>query len=84
MADLMDFEAQLRQDGKPLHLAVFFSGPDFLAPSQVSHALQIQLPRHVMPDALLFLLPKYTLEEFKEHKAAKKAKKAEEKAEVGR
>lgn len=71
MADLMDFEAQLRQDGKPLHLAVFFAGPDSLTPSQVSHALQTQLPRHVMPDALLFLLPKFNLEEFKEQKAAK-------------
>lgn len=59
----------LRQDGKPLHLAVFFSGPDFISGGQVSHALQTQLPRHVMPDALLFLLPKYTIEDFKGHKA---------------
>ncbi|MBK5551878.1 hypothetical protein JFU49_16580 [Pseudomonas sp. TH03] len=69
MSDLMDFEAVLRQDGKPLHLAVFFSGPDFLSGGQVAHALQTQLPRHVMPDALLFLLPKYTIEDFKGHKA---------------
>ncbi|GFM85773.1 hypothetical protein PSCICO_11720 [Pseudomonas cichorii] len=69
MADLMDFEAVLRQDGKPLHLAVFFTGPDFLSGGQVAHALQTQLPRHVMPDALLFLLPKYTIEDFKWHKA---------------
>ncbi|MFJ6089057.1 hypothetical protein [Pseudomonas chlororaphis] len=71
MFDLMDFEAELRQDGKPLHLAVFFTGPDFPTGGQISHALQIQLPRHVMPDALLFLLPKYTLGEFKDHKANK-------------
>ncbi|MGE7955837.1 hypothetical protein ACQKQA_04410 [Pseudomonas sp. NPDC089530] len=71
MFDLMDFEAELRQDGKPLHLAVFFTGPDFLTGKQIAHALQTQLPRHVMPDALLFLLPKYTLEEFKDHKADK-------------
>lgn len=69
MADLLDFEAVLRQDGKPLHLAVFFTGPDFLSGGQVAHALQTQLPRHVMPDALLFLLPKYTIEDFKGHKA---------------
>ncbi|MEN5033852.1 hypothetical protein [Pseudomonas sp. TWI929] len=71
MFDLMNFEAELRQDGKPLHLAVFFTGPDFLTGKQIAHALQIQLPRHVMPDALLFLLPKYTLEEFKKHKVDK-------------
>lgn len=71
MFDLMDFEAELRQDGKPLHLTVFFSGPDFLTGNQVAHALQTQLPRHVMPDALLFLLPKYLLEEFKAHKTDK-------------
>lgn len=71
MFDLMDFEAELRQDGKPLHFAVFFTGPDFLTGNQVAHALQNQLPRHVMPDALLFLLPKYSLEEFKAHKADK-------------
>ncbi|WP_104698711.1 hypothetical protein [Pseudomonas syringae group genomosp. 3] len=71
MADLMDFEAVLRQDGKPLHVAVFFTGPDFLSGGQVAHALQTQLPRHVMPDALLFLLPKYTIEDFKAHKADK-------------
>ena len=53
MFDLMDFEVELRQDGKPLHLAVFFTGPDFLTGSQIAHALQAQLPRHVMPDALL-------------------------------
>lgn len=71
MFDLMDFEAELRQDSKPLHLAVFFTGPDFLTGSQVAHALQNQLPRHVMPDALLFLLPNYTLDEYKAHKADK-------------
>lgn len=71
MFDLMSFEAELRQDGKPLHLAVFFTGPDFPTGNQIGHALQTQLPRYVMPDALLFLLPKYTLEEFKRHKADK-------------
>ena len=71
MFDLMDFEVELRQSGKPLHLVFFFTGPDFLTGHQIAHALQTQLPRHVMPDALLFLLPKYTLEEFKEHKADK-------------
>lgn len=71
MFDLMNFEVELRQDGKPLHLAVFFTGPDFPTGNQVAHALQTQLPRFVMPDALLFLLPKYALEEFKRHKADK-------------
>ncbi|MCF5244592.1 hypothetical protein [Pseudomonas syringae] len=71
MFDLMDFEAELRQDGKPLHLVVFFTGPDFLTGNQVAHTLQNQLPRHVMPDALLFMLPKYTMGEFKKQKADK-------------
>lgn len=71
MFDLMDFEAELRQGDKPIHLVVFFTGPDFLTGHQIAHALQTQLPRHVMPDALLFLLPKYTLEELKGHKIDK-------------
>jgi hypothetical protein len=71
MFDLMSFEAELRQEGKPIHLAVFFAGPDFPTGNQIAHALQTQLPRFVMPDALLFLLPKYSLEEFRQLKADK-------------
>ncbi|VVQ32535.1 hypothetical protein [Pseudomonas fluorescens] len=70
MFDLMDFEVELRQDSKPLHVVVFFTGPDFLTDTQAAHALQNQLSRYVMPDLVLFLLPNYSLDELEAHRAA--------------
>lgn len=69
MFDLMDFEVELRQGAKPVNLVVFFTGPDFLTDTQAAHALQSQLSSYVMPDMVMFLLPKYTLKDFKTHQA---------------
>ena len=69
MFDLMDFEVELRQGSKPVNLVVFFVGPDILTDTQAAHALQKQLPGYVMPDVVVFLMPKYTLAEFKAQQA---------------
>ncbi|RDL16218.1 hypothetical protein [Pseudomonas jessenii] len=69
MFDLMDFEVELRQDGKPVHVVVFFTGPDFLTDTQAAHALQNQLSNYVMPDLLVFLMPGYTLGELRAQQA---------------
>ncbi|QXH93299.1 hypothetical protein HU749_020945 [Pseudomonas ogarae] len=65
MFDLMDFEVELSQAGKPVHAVVFFTGPDLLTDTQAAHALQHQLSGYVMPDLVVFLMPGYTLDEFR-------------------
>lgn len=65
MFDLMDFEVELRQGSKPVNLVVFFTGPDLLTDTQAAHALQKQLSGYVMPDVVVFLMPMYTLRDFK-------------------
>jgi hypothetical protein len=69
MFDLMDFEVELRQANKPVHVVVFFTGPDLLTDTQAAHALQNQLSGYVMPDLVIFLMPGYTLDEFRVHQA---------------
>jgi hypothetical protein len=69
MFDLMDFEVELSQAGKPVHAVVFFTGPDLLTDTQAAHALQHQLSVHIMPDLLIFLMPGYTLDQFRAQKA---------------
>lgn len=67
MFDLMAFEVELRQSGKPVHVVVFFTGADLLTDTQAAHALQHQLSGYIMPDLVMFLMPRYTLDEFRAH-----------------
>lgn len=69
MFDLMDFEVELRHAGKPVHVVVFFTGPDLLTETQAAQALQNQLASYVMPDLVVFLMPGYSLGEFHTHQA---------------
>ncbi|MBK5003876.1 hypothetical protein [Pseudomonas sp. S32] len=69
MFDLMDFEVELRHAGKPIHVVVFFTGPDLLTDTQTAHALQHQLSGYVLPDLVVFLMPGYVLDEFRTHQA---------------
>ncbi|MFI8739020.1 hypothetical protein ACIGKM_24130 [Ectopseudomonas toyotomiensis] len=69
MFDLMDFEVELLQAGKPVNAVFFFTGPDLLTDTQAAHALQHQLSGYVMPELLVFLMPGYTLGEFRAQQA---------------
>lgn len=70
MFDLMDFEVELLQAGKPVNAVFFFTGPDLITDTQAAHALQHQLSGYVMPDLLVFLMPGYTQSEFRAQMAA--------------
>lgn len=70
MFDLMGFEVELFQAGKPINAVFFFTGPDLISDTQAAHALQHQLSGYVMPDLLVFLMPGYTLSEFRAQMAA--------------
>ena len=58
MTDLLDFEACLNE-GSPnaINIVVFFNGPDWITPEQITYALQVQLQKYVLPDHVLFLTP---------------------------
>ncbi|HCP28711.1 hypothetical protein [Pseudomonas fulva] len=69
MFDLMDFEVELSQAGNPVHAVFFFTGQDLLTDTQAAHALQHQLSGYVLPDLLVFLMPGYTLDDFRAQQA---------------
>jgi hypothetical protein len=60
MPELFDFEVSLTQSSKaaPAQVVVFFTGPESITDIQVTDALQNRLPSYILPDHVIFLLPK--------------------------
>lgn len=59
MSDLYDFEVSLAPspDAEPAQVVVFFTGPASITDIQVTDALQKLLPKYILPDHLIFLVP---------------------------
>jgi hypothetical protein len=68
MSDLYDFEVSLAAtaESAPAQVVVFFTGPESITAIQVTDALQKRLPGYILPDHLIFLIPKCFEEQIQE------------------
>lgn len=68
MTDLFHFELSLTptSDAEPVHVVVFFNGPEPITDAHITEALQKRLSDYILPDHVSFLVPDCYREQIEE------------------